>query len=275
MLIPDRYSFCRVADDLVDQASSREEAAMWVDRLRDFLEATRSDPNEASRRKASNLFPREARRALVQLPLERLTWQPLFDLLQGFKIDLRFGGHVSATNRQWPIENVAALMEYGHAVAGTVAELCLDLAFHHHGRHLSNDKREDLKRAGNAMGKALQTVNIARDIQVDAAMGRVYIPTEWLQDVGLKPADVVNNPTAAEMPRLRSRLLETAFGLYDIARPSIEELPVEVRGPMRVAVESYMEIGRVLRDEGYRVQPGRATLSYWRRVRTAFEAING
>ena len=263
-----------MADDLVDGAPSRKEANLRVKRLQDFLEQTRSDGSEATRRKASMLFPSDKRQALVQLPIERLSRGPLDDLVKGFTTDLKFGGNCDVFSGEWPIKSVTDLMNYGHAVAGTVAELCLDVAFHYHGRDLSEEKKQKLKSAGNTMGKALQTINIARDIQVDAKLGRVYIPADLLAAEGLRPEDVVENSLAPIMGKLRSQLLDIAFDLYDRARPSIEELPIEVRSPMRVAVESYMEIGRVLQDEGYAVQPGKATVGTWRRLMTAIKALN-
>jgi 15-cis-phytoene synthase/lycopene beta-cyclase len=43
---------------------------------------------------------------------------------------------------------------------------------------------------------------------------------------------------------------------------------------MRVAVESYMEIGRVLREDGYTVKEGKATVPKMRRMRVAWNALN-
>ena len=62
------------------------------------------------------------------------------------------------------------------------------------------------------------------------------------------------------------------FGDAD-AKDAIEELPDEARGPMRVAVESYMEIGRVIREEGFRVREGRATVPKRRRIMVAWKAL--
>ncbi|EHK97460.1 putative Bifunctional lycopene cyclase/phytoene synthase [Glarea lozoyensis 74030] len=42
---------------------------------------------------------------------------------------------------------------------------------------------------------------------------------------------------------------------------------------MRVAVECYMEIGRVLRGKGYVVKRGRATVPILRRLRVAWGAL--
>ena len=124
------------------------------------------------------------------------------------------------------------------------------------------------------MGRALQLVNIARDIGVDARdLGRVYIPTTWLKKAGLTPEDVCADPDRPEMGALRQRLLDLAFEFYGAARPAIEMLPPTARAPMRVAVESYMEIGRTLRRPGYRVKAGRATVPVWRRLYVAWMAL--
>ena len=124
------------------------------------------------------------------------------------------------------------------------------------------------------MGIALQYVNIARDISVDASNGRVYIPTTWLKDEGLGPEDIIKEPTSSKAETLRQRLLDRAMDIYHEAKGAIEELPHEARGPMRVAVESYVEIGRVLREPGYKLKAGRATVPKLRRLRVAWKALD-
>ncbi len=63
--------------------------------------------------------------------------------------------------------------------------------------------------------------------------------------------------------------------LHQQSRDAITELPDQVRGPMRVAVDSYMEIGRVLREGKYPLKAGRATVPKWRRIWVAWKALNG
>src|SRR6202166_1276155 len=49
----------------------------------------------------------------------------------------------------------------------------------------------------NHLGRALQLTNILRDLDEDAAMGRLYLPREVLRDVGIistDPATVLSNP---------------------------------------------------------------------------------
>jgi 15-cis-phytoene synthase/lycopene beta-cyclase len=127
--------------------------------------------------------------------------------------------------------------------------------------------------AGVHMGIALQYVNIARDISVDAYMNRVYIPTTWLLKENLKPTDVVAKPHGKKIYVLRRRILNRAFEMYEQAKPALEELPAEARRPLRVAVESYMEIGRVLKEGNYEAKCEMAQVSNWRRLGVAWKAL--
>ena len=124
------------------------------------------------------------------------------------------------------------------------------------------------------MGIALQYVNIARDIATDAALGRVYLPSSWLKENGLTPKDILEKPEGSVVDKLRARLLDEAFTIYRGAQSAMAQLPVDARAPMRVAVESYMEIGRVLMKEGYEVKEGKATVPKLRRLRVAWRALN-
>lgn len=124
------------------------------------------------------------------------------------------------------------------------------------------------------MGIALQYVNIARDIATDAAIQRVYLPTSWLKEAGMTPQDVLEDPDGPVIEELRARLLDKAFGEYNEAQKALSQLPNDARAPMRVAVESYMEIGRVLRQKGYKVKEGKATVPKFRRLKVAWKALN-
>jgi 15-cis-phytoene synthase / lycopene beta-cyclase len=222
-------------------------------------------------------FPPPYRLALLLLPARLLSPTPLYGLLCGFKTDLEFHelGAKSEEEKNWPIRTESDLELYAMRVAGTIAELCLELVFYHTCTHqcTSEAKREFLMQSGRRMGIALQYVNIARDIATDAAIGRVYIPTCWLEEEGLNPQDVINAPTGKKIERVRSRILCKAFVIYGEARGAMEELPLEVQAPIKVMVESYMEIGRVLLESGCNAAPGRATVSRMRRIIVAWKAL--
>lgn len=264
------YSFCRVADDLVDNASSAEDAKRWIAKLQHFLELAFGDAKKSAPSIETYVvdnFPSDTRSALLQLPCSRLSREPLQDLLRGFHMDLAF-------NTARPIQTEADLELYAQRVAGTVAQMCNELIFQIHHSSQSLEEQRRIIQAGNRMGIALQYVNIARDIAVDAKIGRIYLPVTWLKEAELTYEYVLKAPEGADIERLRSKLLDKAFVLYEEAVGAIEELPSEARGPIRVAVESYMEIGRVLRQEGYVVKAGRATVPKWRRLRVAWKTLN-
>lgn len=264
------YSFCRVADDLVDNESTAAAAKEWIAHLNRFLDLAYSGPRSrpALIKLVHEQFPADTRSALIQLPTEKLSRQPLHDLLLGFDMDLAFD------TTSPPIANEDDLKLYAERVAGTVAQMCIELIFRTYSTALSREEQREIESAGNLMGVALQYVNIARDIAVDAKIGRVYLPTTWLSEAGLTQEQVFKEPSGPRIESIRNRLLDNAFELYRASKHSIEQLPPEAAGPIRVAVESYMEIGRTLRQKGYVVKAGRATVPKWRRILVAWQTLN-
>ncbi|KAL6712541.1 hypothetical protein ACN47E_000418 [Coniothyrium glycines] len=263
------YSFCRVADDLVDNASSAKEARDWIAKLQQFLRNVYGD-SEAKKSVSDHVranFPADTQSALLQLPTSKISAEPLQDLLRGFETDLEF-------NTSQPIKTAEDLRLYSERVAGTVAQMCIELIFHLYPSSLSEKEKRNVVAAGNDMGVALQYVNIARDISVDAKIGRVYLPLDWLKEVDVSNAEILKQPDGPRIEVLRRRLLDKAFALYETTKSAIAQLPPEASGPIRVAVESYMEIGRTLRQDGYVVKAGRATVPKWRRIMVAWKTLN-
>jgi 15-cis-phytoene synthase/lycopene beta-cyclase len=286
MLIDLRYSFCRVADDLVDNAASATESRDWIRVLSTYLDLCypdyyhlekNRDQKVQNNRLSPNEIPPSFRSAFRLLPIYYLSPKPLYELLEGFETDLEY------SEGRFPIRNEQELEKYAERVAGTVAELCLELVFFHSPSRsrISDKQRQLLITSGGRMGVALQYVNIARDIATDAAMDRVYLPTRWLVEEGMVPQDLIKvEPGFApeefeeDIERLRARLLDRAFGIYEEAKLAMARLPREARGPLKVAVESYMEIGRVLRvEKSYKAVAEKATVPKWRRIKVAWKAL--
>ncbi|OAA35723.1 phytoene synthase [Beauveria brongniartii RCEF 3172] len=276
------YSFCRAADDLIDNAATPEDARRNVLLLRRYLDlryAPRSEHTEWRRELESLIessFPPKTHSALLYLPTDHLPGAPLYRMIDGFETDLKFsakGEKNSTLAAQWPIADEADLETYASRVAGTVAELCISLILHHTAHTVTPELWRHLVSSGNCMGMALQYVNIARDIAVDARMGRVYLPTEWLKASRLTHGDVLTRPGNADVLHLRAKVLRQANRMYEDCRSAIEQLPEESRAAMRVAVESYMEIGRALKSGDYQLKAGRASLPAQRRFMVAWKAL--
>lgn len=292
-----------MADDLVDEPPDGLDASTWISKLSNHLDLVyKAKPGATPSVQADTVqtyiykeFPPSARSALELLPTALLPSAPLYGLLEGFKTDAKFGSSEKGVG-EFPIKNEDDLHRYGSQVAGTVGQLCLSLISHHSARAIDPALGKEIAGAAGRMGVALQYVNIARDIAVDTTMGRVYLPTKWLEEEGLTPNGVVVTITKSpvsltgenvktkemilQLIGLRKRLLQKAFAIYAEARPTMDLLPIQSRRPMIVAVESYMEIGRVLleKDDTAMVltesgRPTRATVPKLRRLRVALRAM--
>ena len=293
------YSFCRVADDLIDEETSTPAARKTIKKLRAYLDLAYSDEvtEDQIYGHIVDSFPKSTHAALILLPTRYLPSRPLYSLLDGFETDLNFG------EKSFPMRSDEDLLNYAAQVAGTVAWLCIVVVLRQSSsgsRHVGHgfehptfiDTSEDsysspVMKAGEQMGIALQLINIARDIQTDALLGRVYIPTSRLKEHGLTPQDIIraykgefsNTDMSFKIETIRKEMLDWAMGIYRVAKQEIERIPKDARGGFRVMVESYVEIGRVMLREDRRGtqwgRNGKATVSKWRRIWVARRAMIG
>ncbi|KAL5366612.1 Lycopene beta-cyclase [Aspergillus floccosus] len=273
------YSFCRIVDDLVDEAASPHVARHVIYECKKLLQAKFDSPKAlATKRESTDLSSShfsDPINAIDCLPISRLHIEPLQSLLAGFQMDLQF----NAEDTQFPIATDAQLDKYASLVAGTVAACILDLVVHHYPSSTSTliqdpALRRRIFQAGDEMGKVLQYVNLARDIGRDVAINRVYLPTSWLKQAGLSPTDVIASPFSPSVDQVRARLLVRATQYHASAVGAIQFLPVEVQGPLRATVESYMEIRKVLSRGVRPVRVGeKMRLSLYRRFVVAYKAM--
>lgn len=205
------------------------------------------------------------------LPVSRLTIDPLLDLLDGFESDLAF----TNGNATSPIKTESDLELYAYRVAGTVATSVLQLIISHYQPQMSHQDTDRIIKAGSIMGEALQYVNIARDIEEDASIGRVYIPGIWLKDEGLTHADILADPQGKSIENLRERMLRKADGCYRASFDAMNELPSDIQGPLKTVVNCYMLIGQVLRENRAqgKIVHGRLKVPISRRLRVAWSSM--
>ena len=214
------YAFCRLADDSVDLKGADVNA---VSRLRTRLDRIyRGLP-----------FDQPVDRALAGVIDQFAIPQDLPEaLLDGLQWD--------ATGRRY--RNLSELHDYSARVAGTVGVMMALL--------MRARAPWVLARAAD-LGVAMQLTNIARDVGEDARGGRLYLPLDWLEDVGIDPDAWLARP--AFVPQLGvvvARLLDAADTLYRRADLGIAELAVGCRPGIAAARLLYAEIGHKLRRNG-------------------------
>jgi 15-cis-phytoene synthase len=220
------YGFCRMADDLVDTATLPRNAVTELSvRLDCIYDGSPSDnPTDRAFADVVHRFaiPREVPDALIE----------------GFAWD--------AEGRHY--KTLSDVMDYAVRVAGTVGVMMSLL--------MGERQPHALARAID-LGVAMQFSNIARDVEDDAAMGRIYLPAEWLVD-GASHASVA------------TRLVDEAEHIYDRAAAGISMLPHSCRAAINAARLLYREIGLEAKRTQHR---GRAVVPTGRKLALVAKAI--
>jgi len=117
--------------------------------------------------------------------------------------------------------------------------------------------------AAAALGMAMQRTNILRDIDEDAARGRVYVAQEAIDRCGgLEPG---------RRERLLRDQIRRADTLYDTGLAGLGELRQGQRA-IAAAAAMYREVLRQLERDGYGARPGRAIVPRTRKLRVAASA---
>lgn len=158
------WDFCRVVDDAVDLATDPQQAraalAIWREEVALVFGA--GEPKTEQGKALKTLG------AGFNLPREQ------FDaLIDGVGMDagpLRF-------------KTFADLEPYCHRVASSVGLICAEIFGYHDP--IVRDYARDL-------GVALQLTNILRDVGVDYAIGRVYVPLDELEQFGCTEGDIAH-----------------------------------------------------------------------------------
>ena len=110
-------------------------------------------------------------------------------IISGQRMDLERFQHKDGSGIR-SLSRYEEMDDYAYRVAGSVGEfwteICLEHAF-----EASAELKEELMSSGVRFGKALQLINILRDIPEDLEIGRCYIPTDDLEKIGLSPNDLL------------------------------------------------------------------------------------
>jgi phytoene synthase len=234
------YAWCRHCDDVIDGqqlgfagAGVPRDAGAALALLEDCTR--RAYAGETMREPAFAAFQEVALRDAIP---QRFA----FDHLAGFAMDVHGARY----------ETIADTLRYCYHVAGVVGLMMA----------ASMGVRDDavLDRACD-LGLAFQLTNIARDIVDDAAIGRVYVPAQWLREAGI-PADEVALPRhRAALARVAARLVDHAEPYYGSAADGIAALPLRCAWAIATARYVYRQIGIEVKRRGAHAWDERAGTS--------------
>ncbi len=226
------YAFCREVDDIADGELSHQEKTVALDRWRRKID-------EMFAGRPSDAITRVLADAIQTFGLRR---KDFIAVIQGMEMDAR-GPVVAPSGEELDL--------YCDCVASAVGRLCV---------HVFGEAEAGQKVADH-LGRALQLTNILRDVEEDAAIGRLYLPQEILMREGftnLTPDAVAHDARLANVIAAVGAMAEQDFA--DAGRA----LALCDRAKMRPAVVMMMVYRRHLdrlRANKWRPLPPRSRLA--------------
>jgi squalene synthase HpnD len=204
------YSFCRAVDDIADDPGPREPRRGQLQRWRADIDAlyAGSPPPQLG----------GLAQAVKNFDLQRDDFLAVID---GMEMDVV--ADIRAPDQP-------TLEIYCDRVACAVGRLSV--------RVFGMERNAGLALADH-LGRALQLTNILRDLDEDAAMGRLYLPREALRDCGIistDPATVLANPMLGQAC---AAIVAQAQAHFQRARAIMAQSPRRVVRAPRIMGEAY------------------------------------
>ena len=149
------------------------------------------------------------------------------DVIDGFALDAE----------GWRPRTEADLMRYCYHVAGAVGVMMAKVM------GVPDSEDDTLDRACD-LGLAFQLSNIARDLSEDDAVGRCYLPVEWLVEMDIPPGQHMKPMYRDKLVTLTRRLVHLAESHEAAARLGARHLRFRQRWAVLAATNIYGAIGR-------------------------------
>jgi farnesyl-diphosphate farnesyltransferase len=206
------YLLARTADTLADTAQVPVEIRLEGLARCDALTQSLTHDHDAEQRFADELkadfAPHQtdpAEKALMLRTRDALAWlhtmsgapllairSVLATIISGQTLDLQ---RFPAGDGLHSLQTAEELDDYTYRVAGCVGEFWTKLCFSEMSNVFADQvTSQQASELGIRFGKALQLVNILRDLGKDAALGRCYLPQEQWQPLGLSLAQIASDP---------------------------------------------------------------------------------
>jgi len=167
------YSFCRQVDDIADSEGPRPERLAALQQWRDDIDALfKGDP------------PPSLRDYVGSVQKFGLKQEDFLAIIDGMEMDVP---------QDMRAPDLATLDLYCDRVASAVGRLSV---------RVFGFGEADGVLLAHHLGRALQLTNILRDIDEDAAIGRLYLPAEELLGAGIsstEPVTVISDPAVAKV----------------------------------------------------------------------------
>lgn len=224
------YAFCRLIDDSVDEP---EKSPYSIHELRTKFQKLEQ---------AEGHFIWPALRWLMH-HFPHLDKEPFLLQMEGQVTDLSFTHY----------ETMEQLLSYCYLVAGTVGEMLLPV--------LRDDRGEEAREAGIALGIGMQIVNIIRDVGEDLGRGRRYVPLEIMLKNGYTQQELERGEVNERFVAVLQDLRREALSWFEKGLDNVDTYPPESGMAVELAAAFYAGILDDVAASNYDVFRRRAYVS--------------
>ena len=233
------YLLARVADTIADTKTGS--AQQLIDALSQYDSVAQGESNELpeftdiaslQEHDGEARLMRDVEKAVSALSLfedddKKLMRECLEIIISGQTLDLQRFGPANETGSISALQTDEELDDYTYRVAGSVGDFWTHMSCNHllNQSYSNGSKGEQLFSLGTRFGKALQMINILRDIPEDLRFGRCYIPLDSLVDIGFEPKDLLDVDNMGKFRPLYDRYLDITDAHLDAAIRYISMLP--------------------------------------------------
>jgi presqualene diphosphate synthase len=216
------YSFCRQVDDIADSDGPRPERLAALAQWRDDIDALyRGDPPQRLADYAASVRRFDLKR------------EDFLAIIDGMEMDVP---------QDIRAPDLATLDLYCDRVASAVGRLSV---------RVFGLPQDDGILLAHHLGRALQLTNILRDIDEDAAIGRLYLPLEGLLHVGITKFDPLNVTANPGLPKVCAPLVERARMHFEKADEVMRRNSRRVVRAPRIMSKYYRAILQLLVERGF------------------------
>ncbi len=244
------YLLARVADTIADTGDDQD---LLIGMLDKYSEAVQSNSNELDLNSIADLQENHHEGDLLRSVSKvisafacaeegdrQMILRCLLVIISGQRLDIeRFG---TKSSEIIALKSDEELDDYAYRVAGSVGEFWTEISL----RRLIESEEIETERMrvlGIRFGKALQMINILRDIPSDLSIGRCYLPMNRLLEYDLDPSDLLNPDSMGTFRALYSAYLDITCDHLDHAEEYISIIPREYRS-LRLSCMLPVVIGR-------------------------------
>lgn len=231
------YSFCRMVDDIADEAGTKEIKLAQLQQWRDKIERLYVE-------KAEDSIEKVLQASVRQFDLKKDDFLAIID---GMEMDVVH-----------PIiaPDEATLDLYCDRVASAVGRLAV---------RIFGDHSEAAQKVAYYLGRALQLTNILRDLSEDSKRERLYLPKELLErfQIPLEPSKFMYHPSLHEVCNI---MAFRAFDYFSNAKKYMTMCDATAIRPAKVMAITYRFLLVKQKRLGWKQPFERASLSIGEKI---------